>query len=227
MLTTVSVNLLESIPCLAGLSPEARERLLKSVIGRSFAKGEVVMLEGEPCPGVFVVESGAVKLYRTSAKGEEQIVRIIHPGGCFECAPIFDRGPNPMSAQALEATRAYLLPVSDFRSVLSTQPRALLEILAIMSLRIRSLLNMVEDFSFRRVPARLANLLLQLSEQQNDAPGVSPSIHRLNQQHLACMLGCSRQAVNNALQKLRRDDIIKIEGRRIVVLKPEALKNLL
>ena len=227
MLATVSVNLLESVPCFAGLSPEARRKLLDAVVARFFAKGEIIMLEGEPCPGVFVVETGVVKLYRTSAKGKEQIVRMVHPDGCFECAPIFDQGPNPMSAQALEATRAYLLPASDFQSVLSTQPRALLEILTIMSLKFRYLLNMVSDFSFRRVPSRLANLLLQLSEQQDDAPMVLSSLHQLSQHHLACILGCSRQAVNKALQKLSWGGIIKMEGHRIVVLKPEVLKDLL
>lgn len=226
MSTAASLSLLESVPCFTFLDPEARQRLLDSARARTFAKGELIILEGEPCPGVFLVESGAVKLYRTSVQGQEQIVRLVHPEGCFECAPIFDRGTNPMSAQAIEATRAYLLPAADFKLALNTQPQVLLEILATMSLRLRSLLNMIDDFSFRRVPSRLANLLLQLSERGNGDSVVSPSLYRLNQQHLACMLGCSRQAVNSALQKLSRAGIITIEGRRVVVLKPEALKEL-
>ncbi len=131
-----------------------------------------------------------------------------------------------MSAQAIEATKAYLLPASDFWTALSTQPEALLEILATISLRLRSLLNMVDDFSFKRVPSRLANLLLQLSKRQDDAPVTSPSLTNLTQQDLACMLGCSRQTVNSALQELRRDNIIEMDGHRIIVLKPKDLKQL-
>ena len=223
MSTAASLNLLESVPCFTSLGPDARQRLLDSAIAQAFAKHELIMLEGEPCPGVFVVKQGTVKLYRTSPEGKEHIVRLVHPGGCFECASIFDGGTNLMSAQAIEAARTYLLPAADFHSVVSTQPQALLEVLATMSLRLRSLLSMVEDFSFRRVPSRLANLLLQLSERGNGTSVVSSP---LNQQHLSCMLGCSRQAVNSALQKLRRAGIIAIEGRHIVVLKPEALKKL-
>ena len=237
MPTTTSISLLESIPYLASLSPKIRDRLLASVTKRSFSKGELIILEGEPCPGVFVIESGMVKLYRTSMRGDEQIVRIVYPKDYFECTPIFDHRPNPMSAQAIEATKAYLLPAPDFWAALSTQPKALLEMLAIISLRLRSLLNTVDDFSFKRVPSRLANLLLQLSGWQNDAPediwnemGIpnvaSPSLTNLTQQDLACMLGCSRQTVNNALQELRRDNIIEMDGHRIVVLKPKELKQL-
>lgn len=223
MSTAASLSLLESVPCFTFLDPEARQRLLDSAIAQTFTKGELLILEGEPCPGVFVVEQGTVKLYRTSPEGKEHIVRLVHPGGCFECAPIFDGGTNLTSAQAIEAARAYLLPAADFQSAVSTQPLALLEVLATMSLRLRSLLSMVEDFSFRRVPSRLANLLLQLSERGNGSSVISSP---LNQQHLSCMLGCSRQAVNSALQKLSRAGIITIDGRRIVVLKPEALKEL-
>ncbi len=225
MTTSSCLDLLESVPCFTGLSPEAKEWLLNSVVEQSFAKGEVIMLEGEPCPGVFVVESGSVELYRSSAEGKKQIVRVVGRVGCFDCAALFDKGQNPMSAQALEATKLYLIPASDFRSVLNTQPQALLMILSILATRLRSLLSMVDDFSFRRVSSRLARLLLQLSERQSETLVVSPSLP-LNQQHLACMLGCSRQAVNNSLRKLVGDNIIRMEGHRIIVLEPEALKRI-
>ena len=225
MTTSSALDVLESVPCFAGLSPKAKEWLLNYVVEQSFAKGEVIILEGEPCPGVFVIKLGSVKLYRASSEGEEQIVRVVHRGGCFECAPLFDKGPNPMSAQALEATKVCLLPASAFQSVLSTQPQALLAILSILATRLRFLLNMVEDFSFRRVPSRLAKLLYQLSERQGKTLVVSPSLS-LTQQHLACMLGCSRQAVNSSLRKLVSENIIRMEGHRIVVLKPEALKRI-
>ncbi len=219
------LNLLKSIPCFAGLSPEAMDLLLDNVQQQSFPKGEVILLEGEPCPGLFLVKSGAIKLYLISPEGEEQIVRIVHAGGCFECAPLFDGGSNPVSAQALGATKAYLIPASDFALLVSTHPEAILPIVSILAARLRSLLSMVEDFSFRRVYSRLAKLLSQLSEWQDETLVVSPSLS-LNQQHLACMLGCSRQVLNNSLRKLVREGIIKMEGHRIIILKPKALVEL-
>ena len=222
--TSKSLELLESVSCFVCLSPSTKESLLESMVEQSFTKGELIILEGELCPGVFLVRSGAVSLYRASSDGVEQIVRIVHRGECFECAAVFDNGPNPTSAQALEATNLYLIPAETFRSVLGTEPQALLTILPILSARLRSLLSMVDDFSFLSVYSRLAKLLYQLGEWQEETLVVSPSL-LLNQQHLACMLGCSRQAVNNSLRKLASKKIIRMERRRVIILKPEALRE--
>ena len=225
MVTGSSLEVLESVSCFARLAPEAMQSLLHCVREKSFAKGEIILLEGEPCPGLFVMKSGSVKLYRNSAEGDEQIMRIIHRGGCFECAPLFDKGPNPVSAQALEACSVLLIPAPDFWSIVSAQPQVVLGIVSILSVRLRSLLNMVEDFSFRRVHSRLAKLLLQLSEEDGGGLAVSPS-QPLNQQQLACILGCSRQVVNHSLRELIKGGIIRMEGRHIIILQPEALRGI-
>ena len=225
MIISGSLDALESVPCFASLSPEAMRRLLDSVMEQSFAKGKIIMLEGDPCPGLFVMKSGSVKLYRTSPEGEEQIVRIVRTGECFECVPFFDGGPNPVSAQALELSTAYFITASDFKSLLSTCPETVLQIVPILAMRLRSFLNVIEDFSFRTVYSRLAKLLYQLSEQQDELLVISPSL-ALNQQQLACILGCSRQMLNSSLQKFVKSGVVKIEGNRIVVLKPETLQEL-
>ncbi|OGO32333.1 MAG: hypothetical protein A2Z29_02520 [Chloroflexi bacterium RBG_16_56_11] len=224
MATTTPSRPFKSLPCFSELGPEAIEWLGDCVREQSFNKGQVIFLEGEMCPGLFVVKSGSVKLYRISPEGEEQIVRIINQGGCFECVPLLDGGTNPVSAQALENTDLYLLSAADFDTLFTSNPRLSVAFSSIMARRLRSLVNVVGDFSVRRVSPRLATLLYQLAEKHGDALVVSPTVP-LSQQHLACMLGCSRQAVNTALRKLVADNIVRMEGHRIVVLDAEALKK--
>lgn len=219
-----SVASLKLIPCLASLSPEAAEYLQGTAKELSFNKDETIILEGEPCPGLFVVNSGVVKLYRVSTKGEERIVRIIRRGGCFECVPLFDGGSNPVSAETLEASTLYFVPASAFTTLLNTYPQAVSAFAAILAGRLRSLVSLRGDFCLRKVYPRLARMLYQLSEQQGQTVTVSPTI-RLNQQHLGCMLGCSRQAVNTSLRKLVQAGFIKMEGHHIVILDPEALRK--
>src|SRR3972149_3692210 len=154
MATTSPLNLLKSIPCFSELGPEAIEWLMGGVREQSFNKGQVIFLEGESCPGLFVVKSGSVKLYRSSPEGEEQIVRMVHRGGCFECVPLLDGGTNPVSAQALEASDLYLLPTSDFDALFANNPRLSLTFSSIMARRLRSLVNVVGDFSVRRISPR-------------------------------------------------------------------------
>ena len=220
------LRVLRSIPCFTRFKPEAKGRLLECAREQSYAKGEIIIIEGEPCPGLFVVISGSVRLYRSSPEGEEQTIRIIRRGGCFECAPVFDMGPNPVSAQALGPSKALLIPTSGFRSMVSTYPEAISGIISILSMRLRFLLNMVEDFSFKRVYARLAKLITQLIEQDGEILVVSPS-QQLSQEQIACILGCSRQVVNRSLRRLSKNGIIRMEGRHIIIIDPEALRRIL
>ncbi len=224
MIDITATAILKSVPCFSGLSPEVLKQLLASARELSFVKGETILLEGESCPGMFVVKSGSVKLYRISRGGDEQIMRIAYPGGCFECAPLFDRGPNPVSAQTLEASSMIFIPLADFESLMGSYPEIALRLMPVLAMRIRDLLNTVEDFSFRSVSFRLAKLLLQLGERQDEGSAVSTG-QPLTQHLLACVVGCSRQVLNSSLQELVREDIIKIEKRRIIVLEPEALRE--
>lgn len=222
---STSVNLLKSVACFAALNTEVSELLLDLARERNFAKGEVMLQEGDPCPGMFVVRSGSVKLYRTSSAGDEQIMRIVGAGGCFECAPLFDKGPNPLSAQALETCKTVFIPAASFETLISNYPEVALQFVPILAMRLRDFLNTIEDFAFKPVPTRIAKLLLQLGGRPDKNQQVSLPVP-LTQHHLACIVGCSRQVLNGYLQELVREGIIKIENRRIIVLKPEILLEL-
>ena len=225
MVATTSLNLMKSIPCFDSLTPEALAWLVDSTREQTFARGEIILLEGEPCPGLFLVQSGSVKLYRSSLRGDEQIMLIVYRGGCFEFAPLLDGGPNPVSAQAMEASKLLFIPASNFEVLVSTYPEVVLQIASILAMRLRNLLDKVEDFSFRRVISRVAKLVLQLGEGEGKGSIVTPA-RPLTQQQLACIVGCSRQLLNSSLRELVKKGVIKIEKRRIIVLKPEALLEL-
>lgn len=225
MESLVAPNPFKRLACFGGLTADVAESLRHYLRDKSYSRGEVIFVEGEPCPGLFVVKSGAVKLYKTSIGGEEHIVKIVRQGGCFECAPLFDKGPNPVSAEALEATELHLLPAAVFHTLVRTHPEVALDMAAVLAMRLRSLIGIVEDLSFRPAGSRLANLLLQLAEPHGEVLVVSPS-QPLHQHHLACMLGCSRQMVNTWLRKMVKAGIIRMQGRRIVVLRPSDLKEM-
>jgi CRP/FNR family transcriptional regulator len=224
-MVSTSVNLLKSVACFTTLDTEVLEWLLDSARERSFARGEVMLQEGDPCTGLFVVQSGSVKLYRTSSAGDEQIMRVVGAGGCFECAPLFDKGPNPVSAQALETCNTVFIPATSFEAMISNYPEVALQIVPILAMRLRDFLNTIEDFSFKPVSTRIAKLLLQLGGRQDKNQQVSLPVS-LTQHHLACIVGCSRQVLNGYLQELVREGIIKIENRRVIVLNPEILREL-
>ena len=71
--------LLRSVPFFATLPPDVLAALAAAAHGRRFVRGQIIFLEGEPCEGLFIVGSGAVKVLKLSPQGREQIRRT-EPG---------------------------------------------------------------------------------------------------------------------------------------------------
>jgi CRP/FNR family transcriptional regulator len=178
------------------------------------------VLESEPAEALYFVVSGVVKVFKTSADGREQILQIVRPGESFNDAPIFDGGANPASAQAMGPVVLYGIKNSDMTTILRTHPQVALNVIHVLSQKMRHLVSLVEDLSFRHVTARLAKILLEYA-----GDGVGPSKPRLTQQEMAAMAGTAREMIGRSLKELEDEGIIRLEHHRIVVTDKEALKK--
>ncbi len=214
-------DFLGSLPYFKVLGPDEIERIANETLERSFARGEVLFLEGEPCLGLYVVKSGSVRIFKSSPGGREQVLLITRQGDSFNDVPVFDGGPNPASASALETSTVYIVPRETMLSLVADCPaaRAIIELFA---KRLRHLTTIVEDLSFRSVVSRLAKMLLDSAAVED---GASPLLH-LTQEEMATMVGSVRDVVGRALRALERAGAIKIEGQRILVIDPEKLKEM-
>lgn len=216
------IDFLKSVPYFDGLDSEEIERIGQSLRQISFTKGEVVLLEGEPCPGLYVVKSGRVRIFKSSPEGREQVLLIAQAGDSFNDVPVFDGGPNPASASALDSSVVYLIPKETLISLIAGCPTAL-AIIKLFAARLRHLTSMVEDLSFRRVVSRLAKLLLDLAVLEE---GTAP-ITRLTQDEMAAMVGSVRDVIGRVLRDLEKTGAIKIESHRILVLDPAKLREMI
>ena len=124
-------------PLLAALAPAEREQLAALATHHCFAAGVTLFHEGEACPGLWVLGSGAVKITKTSAAGREiMLARESAPSSVAE-VPLFDGGTYPASVTALEETLAFLLHKDDFRRFCEQHPSMPLKVLAIVGKRLR------------------------------------------------------------------------------------------
>ncbi len=87
----------------------------------------MVVLEGTPCPGLFVVHSGTVKIFKTSPAGREQVLTIEQPGRAVAELAVLDDGPYPASAAANENAVLLMIPKNDFHNRNGNQLRAAVE----------------------------------------------------------------------------------------------------
>lgn len=216
----VEIEYLKSIPYFKGLSPVELDLIRQLVFERKVERGEIVLFEGEPASALYFVVSGAIKVFKTSVEGKEQILSIVRPGESFNDVPVFDDGLNPASAQAMGPVLLYELKKNELTTLLQNHPQIATNTIRVLAEQVRNLVLLVEDLSFRHVISRVARILLE-----HASDGASPG-QRLTQQEMAAMAGSAREVVGRSLKTLEEDGIIRLERHRIVIINRDALKEM-
>jgi CRP/FNR family transcriptional regulator len=216
----VEMQFLKSIPYFSGLGTEELEAIRRVVFQKTAERGEVILLEGESSQALFFVVSGVVKVFKTSPEGREQTLNIVRPGESFNDVPLFDDGLNLASAQAMVPVVLYGIKRAELKTILEQYPPVARNIIRVLAQRVRQLVSLVEDLSFRHVLRRVAKILL---EYASDGTGPRP---RLTQQEIAAMAGTAREVVGRSLKALEEEGLIRLERHRIVIANRQALEQL-
>lgn len=215
----VSSQELSAIPYFAGLTAKELESIAPFVFDKAFSRNQLIILENEPCRSVYFVAAGSVKVSKTSPSGRELVLRIIRKGESFNEVPVFDGGPNPATVTALEPTVVYEVPKEKLELIIRHYPQVALNVLATFAQRLRQMVTLAEDLSFRHVMGRVAKLLLEQSV-------VGEGSARLTQQEMAALTGTAREVVSRSLKALESMGAIKVEGRQIQIVNADLLKQL-
>ncbi len=217
----VQLEFLKSILYFSGLGIAELESIRKLVFEKTADRAEMVLFESEPAENLYFVASGAVKVFKTSAEGKEQILSIVRPGESFNDVPIFDGGPNPASARTMGPVLLYGIKKHDMEAVLRDHPQIALNVIKVLARRVRHLVSLVEDLSFRHVISRVAKILF---EHIGGEVGRGP---RLTQQEMAAMAGTAREVVGRSLKALEEEGAIRLDRHRIVIMDKEALRKIM
>jgi len=217
----VQLEFLKSILYFSALDLTELESISKLVLEKTADRAEMVLLEGESAENLYFVASGVVKVFKTSAEGKEQILSIVRPGESFNDVSIFDGGPNPVSAQAMGPVLLYGIKKNEMEAIVRNHPQIALNVIKVLARRVRHLLSLVEDLSFKHVIGRVAKILV---EHIGGEMGRGP---RLTQQEMAAMAGTAREVVGRSLKELEETGVIKLDRHRIVITDKEALQKII
>jgi CRP/FNR family transcriptional regulator len=110
----------------------------------------------------------------------------------------------------------------ELKAILERHPQVARNIIRVLAQRVRKLVSLVEDLSFRHVLSRVARILL---EHASDGDGTGPRPH-LTQQEIAAMAGTAREVVGRSLKALEEEGLIRLERHRIVITNRQALEQL-
>lgn len=213
---TAPVEFLQASPYFTGMTESEIEIISGLFFQKTIEKGGKITWEGDLGEALYFVASGAVKCFKTSPEGKEQIVKIILPGQSFNDVAVFDGGVSPTNTEAMSLVNLYSISRSDIGRILNDYPKIVLNVIDILSSNIRHLLELVEDLSFRQVIGRIARILLEYA----DGAGPKP---RLTQHEMAALAGTAREVVGRSLKTLQEDGMIRMERNRLVIANKEAL----
>jgi CRP/FNR family transcriptional regulator len=210
-------ELLRSSPYFARIDAQLLDEVAGVMQERGYGPGERIFSEGddEGAAALHFVESGTVRIFKLSTEGREQVLRLMRPGDSFADVPVFDGGPYPANADALEFSVVATIPRKALQRVLREHPEIALGALQVMAARLRHMTGLVEDLSLRRVMARVARLLQE-----------HPNEMHLTQSQMAAMVGTAREMVNRSLHTLSDQGVVELHGQSIHIKDRDALARI-
>ncbi len=197
------------------------DRLEKLAELRRYERGEIIFRQDEACPGVFIVGTGLVRVFKTAPSGKEHVLHLVAPGGTFAEVAAIGGFPCPAFAEALEDCTCVLLPQAPFSKALNEDHQLCLQLMGSMAAWVKHLLAMVEDMALRDAIGRVARYLSDTADPQDGVVRL-PSLKR----HLASHLNLTSETLSRTLRRLSDLGLVDEREQGLVIPDLAALRQM-
>jgi len=210
---------LSDIELFQDLSPKEMAELDRVTTITNVPKGRVFYQPEEMGEVLFIIKKGQVQLYRISPEGKKLVISTLGPGTLFGEMALLGQQMHNTFAEAVEDCQICVMSRTDLERLILNKPQVALRVLEVTGKRLREAETRLEDLAFKGIPARLASLLLRLSEERG-----TRTIVGLTHQNLAETVGTYRETATLVLNDLKAQGLIDIGRKRITILDPERLQ---
>ncbi|MBI3207877.1 MAG: Crp/Fnr family transcriptional regulator [Candidatus Solibacter usitatus] len=214
-------TILATIEPFASLPESERHALANTMVVRRYENGAHLFFEGEECKGIWIVAEGAVKIVKATPSGRQVMLALQTAPATVAEVPVFDGGPYPASASAVDDTVALLILKDDFLAACRRNPVLSMSFLAVFGARLRHLVNLVERITFGSIRQRLAKELLAFADAAGSNRYSLPETH----EELASRLGTVREVVSRNLGRFQGEGMLRILRREVEILDRKALQS--
>ncbi|MGI6403597.1 MAG: Crp/Fnr family transcriptional regulator [Oscillospiraceae bacterium] len=199
---------IEHVPIFANLSREEKMEIVEIASSRSFEKGEMIYRAGDAGGTLFVLYTGKAKLFRLTAGGKEQVLRLVEPGEFIGELSLFSSLPLTDNAQALEATTMCVLQGQRLKELMAKYPSIAFKVMDELSRRLERAENRIEDISLSSVTKRVTRALLELAQDKEEL------LLPMTKGDLASQLGMTQETLSRKLAALQEEGLIQLKGHR-------------
>ena len=219
-------SLLAQVPLFSGLAPGELDGLTALIRRHRYEEGEVIFHEGDPGTALYVIEKGEVKIVLGSSEGKDVVLSLLGPGDFFGELALLDGEPRSADAVAKETSHLLILKRDDFLRFMIERPQVAVNLMAVLTRRLRRVDRLVHDAAFLDVRTRLIRALLELV-QTRGRPGPQGVVidSRLTQSDLANMVGATRESVNKWLRYYTQKDLLRHHRGQITLMDLKRLRD--
>ncbi len=197
-LTAHDWEIVTRAPLFKAMGPAISRTMIGDRSPRSYARGETIFDEGEPADGFFCVVEGWAKLYRPREDGEEVVVAIFSAGQTLAEVAMFLGGRYPASCEAVSPSRILKIDAANLRRAVLAEPQLAFDMLAAASMRLRQLVDEIEQLKARSAPQRIADFFVKQAIAAGSARIALPYEKAL----IASRLGMKPESFSRALGRL-------------------------
>ena len=217
------LDVIAAIPLFSGLPDDQIAAIKQIAVEKKVNKGEILFSEGDAGNGFYIVAEGRLKIFKLSPEGKEQILHILGPGQPFGEVSVFAGRRFPANSQALERSRVFFLPRAAMVSLIAANPALALNMLAVMSKKLRQFTVQIENLSLKETPARLASYLIYIAEQEGIDDVITLNISK---GQLASILGTIPETLSRIFARLSAQNLIRVDGKKITLVDRSGLAEL-
>lgn len=187
---------------------------------RNYDRNQVVASADDLSEKMFVLMTGKVHMVCTNNEGRRLVIASLEPGAIFGEGALDNSGDPNIYVEAAERVAVWEIPGMQARSITMQYPILGWGLLQTYGQRLLQVENSLEDVAYKKLPERLAALLLDLNDYEEGL------IQGVSHQSLADHLGTYRETVSAILRDFKRQELVELGYRRINLLDAESLKDI-
>jgi len=215
------LNYLSSIQVFRDLSPTELAEMDRQITMSSCAPGKIFYMPEDSGEILFLLKKGQVQIYRLAPNGKKLVVATLGPGAIFGEMSLVGQGMHNTFAEAVDECLLCVMSRADVERLMREKPDVAFRFFETMGDRVSQLETRLENIAFKSIPARLADLLLRLADEQGNN-----EIRGYTHQDFSEMLGTYRETITQTLNDFKAQGLIEI-GRKRVVLRDRSRLQML
>ncbi len=221
------IDFLKNVSIFEDLPEWDLEKIASLGTRKIFSKGSIILMEDEIGSALFIIIDGKVKVSRLDETGREVILSILGPGEVFGEMSLLDGMKRSATVSAIVDTEVLIIYRDDFLNLLNRYPQIAISLLRELAQRLRKADMQIKSLSLKDAEGRIGCVLIMLADDLGRMYKGHVIVEGIpTQQDIANMAGTSRETVSRVLSRFERRGLIKVEGRKLIILEYEKMRQM-